>query len=286
MTVNVAMRWIVAVVALALCPGCTADKEAGPGSHVVQRARLAPEAEVAESPPPAPVRRLIRTVDLDLTVDDPTASAERIRELVAEAAGYVAEASAYRVGELLHYAMTLRVPVGRLDALVEELKAMAVEIDREHLRSEDVTDQFVDLEARLRTLRMTEVELQALLAESRSRGSKAEDIMAVYRHLTEIRTDIERLQGRLNGLDNRTTLATVNLNLSPTESAQPLAGAAWRPLDTLRSSLRTLLSALRGLADLAIVTLVVVAPIALLAGAAVWLVVRAVGMIRRRGRAG
>ena len=87
--------------------------------------------------------------------------------------------------------MTLRVPVERLEEALSAIRKLAGRVEREQQRVEDVTDRFVDLEARLRTLRATEAELQALLAESRQKARKVEEIMAVYRELTEIRSQIE-----------------------------------------------------------------------------------------------
>ena len=131
---------------------------------------------------------------------------------------------------------------------------------------------------------LTEQELQALLSEARSRGSDADDIMTIYGHLTEIRTRIERLQGQLNALDNRATLSTVNLELVPTEAARPLTGDAWRPSDTVRSSLRSLMGALKALADLAIFLLVAVAPIGLILALVVWMLMKAWRRVRPRRR--
>lgn len=280
------MRLSAAVaVAVILVAGCGAEKAVAPKDYVAQQVRseqpLEQEARVR-----VPARKLIRTVDLDLRVADPDAAAERVRELADAAGGYVSESNAYRVEGLLRYGMTIRIPVEKLDAVVGQLKALAVEVEREHLRTEDVTERFVDLEARLRTLRLTEEELQALLAESRSRGSKAEDIMAIYRHLTEIRTNIEQLQGQLNALDRLTTYSTVNLDLVPTEAARPLVGDRWRPSETVRGGLRALVRALELTADVAILLVIVVAPIGLLLGLAVWLMTKAIGALRRRRREG
>lgn len=240
------------------------------------------ESQARQSPRPVPSRKRARAVDLDLRVDDSDAAAERVRELTDSAGGYVSEVNGYRVEGLLRYGITIRIPVEELDTAVGQLKALAVAVEREHLRTEDVTEGFVDLEVRLRTLRLTEQELQALLAESRSRGSQAEDIMAIYRHLTEIRTDIEQLQGELSTLDSRTTYSTVNLDLAPTEAARPLVDDGWRPSETVRASFRTLVRALEVLAESAIVLVIVVAPIGLVLGSAAWLMVKAIGKLRRR----
>lgn len=270
-----------------LAAGCQAAKEPLSPEYEVSQVRFAPPgAEGATGPealPLPPSRKLIRTVDLDLRVDDPDAAADQIRELAAEAGGYVAEVNAYRREELLHYRISIRIPADELDAVVDAVKLLAVEVEHEHLRTEDVTEKFVDLEARLRTLRLTEGELQALLADARSQGSKADEIIAIYRHLTEIRTSIEQLQGQLNALDSLITYSTVNLELTPTEAARPLVTDRWRPSETVRGSVRALVGSLEVIADLAIMLVIVVVPIALLVVLIVWLTIKAFRKVQARG---
>ena len=271
-----AMRYLIILLAVVCLLSC-----GSPQSELAHQAPASPEAEIAadsgpddRSDQPSRVldaRKLIRTVDLDLRVDDTEAAAEQVQELTRELSGYVASVNAHRRLKSLHYQITIKVPVGQLDTVVSQLKALAVEVLREKLKTEDVTDRFVDLEARLRSLNATETELQGLLAESRSRDHKVEDIMAVYDQLTEIRTRIEQLQAQLNSLDNLTTYSTVNMNLAPTEASKPIVADRWRPLSTIRSSFRTLLGALQSLADFAIVFTIVWLPIGLLIAIPIWL---------------
>src|SRR5262249_53075135 len=129
----------------------------------------------------------------------------------------------------MRYTLTLRVPVVQLDAALSQLKRLAQRIDREQQKTDDVTDQYVDLDARLRTLRATETELRGLLAESRQRGRGAREIMEIYTQLTEIRTRIEQLQGQMAVLDKLAALSTINLRLAAPEAARPVASAPWPP---------------------------------------------------------
>ena len=244
----------------------------------------APESEAAQEPARAvDARKLIKTVDLSLRVADTEAAAKQVQALAREISGYVAAINAHRRGTLLHYQITIKVPVEQLEAVVDRIKALAVEVQRENLKTEDVTDRFVDLEARLRSLHATETELQGLLAESRSRGHKVKDIMAIYDQLTEIRTRIEQLQAKLNSLDNLTTYSTVNLSLTPTEAARPIVADRWMPSATARSSFRTLLRTLQSLADFLIVLVIVWLPIGLLIAVPQWLLYKLWQRVRSRG---
>jgi len=242
-------------------------------------------ATVPDARPVPADRKLVRTVHLVFTVDAPETAADRAQELAAEAGGYVASVEAVRRDGLLHYKLTLRVPGERLDAVLAALEELAAEVEREQVSTEDVTDRYVDLEARLRALRATEEELTALLRESRSRGHSAEDIMAIFRELTGIRSQIEQLQGQLQLLANRVAFSTVHLELRPTAAARPLVDEGWSPGSTAHSSVRALLAALQWLADAAIVLAVAVLPVLLIVLVPLWLLLRLLVRLRARRRA-
>lgn len=265
--------WAVAVM-LALSGLACAKREAEAPVAETSASAAAPEPQGAPAPVPMP-RRLVRTVDLEIEVRDPEKVSAEVQGLAGRLGGYVAGVDARRQEDgTLYSRMTLRVPVERLDEALSAIKKLAVRVEREQQQVEDVTDRFIDLEARLRTLRATEAELQALLAESRQKARKVEEIMAVYRELTEIRSQIEQIEGQRNALDKLATLSTINLVLYPSEGAKPVADGAWRPGETVRASIRTLVAILRGLGTLAIYLVVVFLPLALLLGLVIWLVKR------------
>jgi len=148
-----------------------------------------------------------------------------------------------------------------IDIALAAVKRLAARIDGERQSVEDATDRYVDLEARLKTLRGTEDELRALLAESRRRESKVDDIMTVYQRLTEIRSQIEEIQGKLAAIEQLAALSTLNVTLYPTEAARPVSPDGWNPGDTVRTSARSLVVVLHFLGDLAIWLLVVALPV-------------------------
>ena len=280
-------RWLGVLITALLVAACSSPQEAAfvaDEPAPAEAPSAAPEAEAGEeSTRVIDHRKLIKTVDLHLRVEDTEAAAEQVQALAREISGYVAAVNAHRRGSLLHYQITIKVPVKQLEAVVGRIKALAVEVQRENLKTEDVTDRFVDLEARLRSLHATETELQGLLAESRSRGHKVKDIMAIYDQLTEIRTRIEQLQAKLNSLDNLTTYSTVNLSLTPTEAARPIVADRWLPSATARSSFRTLLRTLQSLADFLIIFVIVWLPIGVLIAVPLWLMYKLWRRVRNRG---
>jgi hypothetical protein len=245
----------------------------------------APQAAPATTPAanraPAIPRKLIRTFDLRLEVRDTEAVAAQVQALVSRLGGFVASASGQRRGEVFYYSLTVRVPVERVDEALATIRGLAVRIDRDSQQVEDVTDQYIDLDARMRTLEATEAELRALLAESRQRGRKVTEIMEVYRELVEIRSQIEQIRTQLNSFDKLAALSTIKLELVPTEAAKPVVpDDEWRPGDAMRSSARTLVSFFRWLVNFTIFAVIVLLPVGLVIGLVlfglrkVWLRVR------------
>ncbi len=278
-----------AALLLAVAAGCSRREASAPASATMAIEAPAPSRAAAPSgvadeavaagdpgaPGPAAVRRqLVRNASLDLVVADVDSAAARIETIAVAEGGWLADENGRRVDGFPSRSMTLRVPAARLDPFLARVKALAQRVEGQSITTEDVTDQAVDLEARLRTLRATEEELLGLLRETRARGGKAEDVMAVYRELTGIRTQVEQLDAQRRTLAGQVAMSAVTVSLTADAATRPIAGAPWSPGRTVRNSLRTLLGGLRGLGDAAIFAVVVLLPLGLLLAFAAWLVAR------------
>ncbi len=247
---------------------------------------LAPATDRVSDQQLQETRKVIYNAGMVLVVNDTEAAARQVGELATSLGGYVADMNGYRGNDnILRYTITLRVPAEQFDAARAALRALAVRVDNETLNTNDVTDQYYDLDARLRVLRATEEELVALLRETRARGGKVEDIMAIYRELNTLRGEIESLQGQLNRLDKLVALSTITIELRPYELTVPVTTTTWNPLQTARESFGTLVQVLRGLVDLLIRVVIIALPVLLILAIpiiVVLLLVRA--LIRRRRR--
>ena len=225
-------------------------------------------------------RKVIRTAELELEVEDTAAAVERVTALVERAGGFVGRADLARHdGDELVGTMTLRVPTDRLGSTLAALEDLATEVLAKRLGSDDVTEEYSDIEAQLRNLRALETELLDLLAEIRDRSDSADEILRVFERIRQVRQEIETLQGRQQVLDDLVDLATIELRLTPSSEALPLADDGWSPGGQARDALRTTMAALQGLADVAIwlvltalpILLVLAVPVALaLYGARRW----------------
>ena len=139
----------------------------------------------------------------------------QIREMVAAYEGDIAESNRWLVNEQPRARVTMRIPADRLDEALDSLRSAAIRVESESSSGQDVTEEYYDVDARLRNLEATEKELLALLTEVRENRGKAEDILAIYRELTSIRAQIESLQGRKQYLSQMSALATINVEIAP-----------------------------------------------------------------------
>jgi len=265
-----------------------------PVKKVVEAERAAWEASQVPGAPyggleaavPAPVseRMIIRTVELAMYVQDVEASFDRIQALAEEMGGYVVSANTWHQGEYLRARLTIRVPAKGLDGALEQIKVLATEVERESSSGEDVTEEYTDLEARLRNLEATEKELLELLKTVRQRSSKAEDILAVYRELTSIRSEIERLKGRMQYLEKMSAMATIHIELTPDVLSRPLTVGRWEPKGTAANAIRTLIKVLQFLVNAGIWVAIVGLPILILVAIPVFVLVLIIRAWRRKRR--
>ena len=168
------------------------------------------------------VRRLIAYyVTLTVEVKEFTPARDKALRAVEKAGGYVSEAtSAETPGQPRQASLTLRVPADKLPGVLAELRALG-RVVNEQLSTDEVTEQVVDLEARLRNSRATEQRLIAVLNE---RTGKVRDILEVEREIARTRQDIERMEAQRQNLMRRVELATVQMSLIE-EYKAPLAPA-------------------------------------------------------------
>ena len=221
---------------------------AAPAPDVVQREAVANaglQDVVSE-------RMIVRTADLSLVVEDTEQTLEDIEDLVAELEGYISNLQTWRVNDQLAATVTLRVPERSFGQARERVKDLAIEVESENVSGQDVTEEYVDLEARLHNLEVAEDELLELLASAQETRQDAESILAIYREVTSIRGQIEQIQGRIQYLEDATSLATLTVSLTPEEEEEPVVEPGWDPLRQARDALRTLVNALKVLADLLI----------------------------------
>lgn len=213
-------------------------------------------------------REVIRRASLELHASDTRAAFDEIVAMVESVGGFVANANVFPTSsedEQPRVSMTLRVPSDELNETMTAIKESVDDVVAESQSAEDVTEQFIDLEARLANLEALETELRALLEEVRMQeNADPEKLLRVFNELSSVRGQIEQIQGQINYLQQATSLATLEVQLTQTPSSAPIVDEAWAPAQTVRDALGDLVNGLQGVADWTINFALYVLPMLLL----------------------
>jgi hypothetical protein len=153
---------------------------------------------------------VIRTASVTLETRQFDATRAAIERIVRSYGGHLGQLqTAAPLNEARTLTATLRIPAERMDAALAEIKKLG-RVTREQQGSDEVTEQYTDLVARLANSRHTEHRLVEIL---RTRTGKVEEVLEVEREIASVREEIERMEAQRKSLDNRVALSTVSLEL-------------------------------------------------------------------------
>ncbi len=164
-------------------------------------------------------RKVIKSAYIKLEVGDFDTAVSEVERLASEAGGYVAQSNYYlTAGNHRRGTITIRVPESSFGSVIQEIRRLGKVLSFSST-GRDVTEEYIDLEARLRNLKRQEERLLELL----DRAESVKDVLEVERELGRVRGEIERLEGRLRYLNNRVEFATITVELvEPEPIAQSL----------------------------------------------------------------
>ncbi|MCS7483036.1 DUF4349 domain-containing protein [Umezawaea endophytica] len=222
-------RRVLAVAALALVAlaGCSAQNASSGGAAemaappaqgvapgVAKDSAGTANAEAKQPDSVAQNRQLVRTAQVDLRGDDVSGALVKVKDLVAREGGFVGqENSTASMGSV-----TLRVPVDRMDAVLKGLgEVEGTTVARRETKSEDVTEQVVDVEARLATQRASVDRVRALL----ERATTTAEIVDIEGELTKRQSELESLQRRYDSLKGQVAQSTITVSIR--QGAAPVA---------------------------------------------------------------
>ena len=150
-----------------------------------------------------------------MQVENVGGSFEEVSRVATSVGGFVASSSFSYHDEDQIASVTIRVPAESYQSVLASLRNLGVKIDAENSNAHDVTEEYTDLQSRLRTLEATETQLLTLLA----RAETITDILTVQDRLNITRGEIEQVKGRIQLLDDLTSLATITVHLRPVAAA-------------------------------------------------------------------
>lgn len=156
-------------------------------------------------------RKVIHQAQLELKVKNLEKAQMKIENKVAEYGGYVVESNVYREDEeLVEGTITVRVPEAHFQDFLTDSEGEASEVVGRNVTGQDVTEQYVDLKARLKSKRAVEERLLAFMKDA----EKTEDLLKISADLAVVQEEIEQLTGQIKYLENQTSYSTVTITLS------------------------------------------------------------------------
>jgi hypothetical protein len=216
---------------------------------------------------PTAGRQIIYRASLNLHVQNFGETDKKITTLVGDAGGFVSQFSEDRsYGTQRGGRWTVRIPFDKFSWFLDEVGQLGV-AERREVQSQDVTEEYIDLQSRLKNKQALEARLLELVA---NRGDAIKDVLALEGELSRVREEIERLQGRIRFLSDRVALTTVEiaayerLDYQPPEAtfAQRLYSTLMLSADRLRQLGESVVLALAAILPWLLAVLLLVLPVA------------------------
>ena len=196
-------------------------------------------------------RKVILNAKMSVQVGKVDEAEQNVRALIQNLGGYILQSQTNGDGDHRSVHLTFKVPAERFDEALNaiENKTFARKVLSRAVTGDDVTDEFVDTESRLRNLKATEARLLDFLKQAQT----VDEALKVNEQLSALQGQIEQANGRLKFLSESTAFSTINLDLQPDIPFVVAQAEGWRPEIAASSAWHNLLAFAQSLADVAIV---------------------------------
>lgn len=211
-------------------------------------------------------RLIVVNADLQLIVDDVESSLDYISSLARNAGGYVVQSELWNDRGSQQARLQIRIPGDEFQTVLNQARTSAKHTLRDTVSRQDVTEEYIDLEARLQSLRATKAQIQLLLEQAQD----VEEALQVNVEMGNLDEKIESIVGRMQYLDNQVALATLTISLTSDQPLPSSTSIGWEPAKSFAQASSFLLSLLKFFGNVVIWTLVVGTPLFICA----WLVWR------------
>ncbi|MFJ5762659.1 DUF4349 domain-containing protein [Neobacillus sp. NPDC093182] len=157
-----------------------------------------------------PDQMVIYQANLQLRVKKFEETLQNIEEQVIKYGGYISESNVSKDGEeQVSGQITVRIPQKNFQAFLHDAEGQSAEVLQRNITGTDVTEEYVDLDSRLKSKRVVEERLTSFMQSAQ----KTEDLLKISADLAAVQEEIETIQGRIKFLENQTSLSTVHLSL-------------------------------------------------------------------------
>jgi len=189
-------------------------------------------------------RKIVKTGSMTLEVEDIAETMDEVAEIADELNGYVVSSYKHEYERGISGRITIRVPFEKFEEALARLRQLATAVPYETTKAEDVTEEYVDLEAQLHNLQATEAQYLALL----EKAENVEEMLKVQKELSNVRGEIEQIEGRMQYLEQTSETSLIEVTLQETKGlAEP-----WSASAAFQSAVRGLTTFGRGLATVLI----------------------------------
>ena len=201
---------IVLLVILSACEGGDSHR-LGIGSTEAEYSLDAKLTSVPPTEQPAQdiiERKLIRNGNIEFLTADVKKTKTEIERIAKEQNGYISSENENNYGNRFQVNQTLRIPADKFDAVLKQLEGLAEKVDNKNINTQDVTEEFIDVEARLKTKKELEVRYLDLLKQAKT----VADIISIESQIANVRAEVESMEGRLKYLRNQVSFSTLTIS--------------------------------------------------------------------------
>lgn len=226
-------------------------------------------------------RIVIKNADLAIIVTDPSEAMETIAKMAEGMGGFVVYSNLYKTTtsqglEVPNANITVRVPAEKLESALVQIKGLVADartdIINENVSGEDVTSQVTDLESRLRNLEAAETQLLEIMENA----EETEDVISVFRELTNVREEIEVIEGQIKYYRESARLSAISVYLQAKAAVEPITIGGWQPGVEAQRAIQALVNGGQAIVNALIWLVLFAVPILAIIFLPIFLIVRAI----------
>lgn len=212
-------------------------------------------------------KKVIKSGDLTLKIADADKAVSQITEIAKANGGDIFSTDLYEeTNNEKSGTVTVKVPVANFEKAFAEIKKVASLVVRESISGQDVTEQYTDLQSRLKNKQAEEQAFAKIL----ERSGEIDDVLKVTKELARVRGEIEVLQGRIKLLESQADMSTITAQIS--EDQNITISDRWRPFQIIKETVNSLLKDIQKFVNFVIVLVIRVVPVIMLYAAIVWII--------------
>lgn len=171
-------------------------------------------------------RKLIKRGNVSFETTDLSKTKQNISIAVEKYNGYISNENEYKSSDRISNSITARIPSKNFDSFLIDISSNVEKFDNKNISVSDVTEEFLDVQARLKVKKSLEQRYSELLKKAKS----VKEILEVEKELTAVRSDIESMEGRLKYLQNQVYFSTLTINFYKIELVNSTESSFFRRL--------------------------------------------------------